>query len=183
MEDLVKYLDISNGVKINDVIIAYLLLADDLALISETSAGLQKLINGLNAFCTRWHLTVNLIKTQVAIYNKKYCLSSANITFFLNNNELTISEAYNYVGINISSKKRDKFHEHIAKLCDKANRSIYAAKSLVQAAVGNNLSVKLQLKIFDTQIRPILEYGVPVWFRGKQLDKIEKIHILRYLET
>ena len=62
--------------EINDMIIAYLLLADDLALISETSAGLQKLINGLNAFCTRWHLAVNLIKTQIVIYNNKYCLKS-----------------------------------------------------------------------------------------------------------
>ena len=176
MEDLIKYLDIANGVQIDDVMVAYLLLADDLALVSETSAGLQKLINGLNSFCKRWHLTVNLLKTRVTIYNKQYCLKYSNTTFVLDGKVLSISDSYDYVGINLSNKKRDKFHENIEKICGKANRTIYAARSLVQSAVGNNLSVKLQLKMFDTQIRPMLEYGIPVWFRGKQIDKIEKVH-------
>ena len=50
LEDLIHYLDTSCGIKINNVIIAYLLLADDLALISETMAGLQWLLDGFNIF-------------------------------------------------------------------------------------------------------------------------------------
>ena len=50
LEDLVKYLDKSCGIHINTETICHLLLADDLALISETKSGLQKLLDGFSAF-------------------------------------------------------------------------------------------------------------------------------------
>ena len=72
MEDLSNYLDEEHGVKMGDIKISYILQADDLALISETSAGLQNLLKGLEKFCNRWHILVNLLKTNVLIYGKPY---------------------------------------------------------------------------------------------------------------
>ena len=70
IEDLPKYLDPEDGVKMGSILIHYLLHADDLVLISETSSGLQNLLLGLETFCSRWHITVNLVKTNVLIFNK-----------------------------------------------------------------------------------------------------------------
>ena len=53
----------------NNIIIWYLLHADDLVLLSETPEGLQELIDGLHEFCKHWHIFVNLIKTNVCVFN------------------------------------------------------------------------------------------------------------------
>ena len=76
IEDLPKYLDSETGIKMGTLLITYLLHADDLALISETRTGLQKLLNGLEKFCMRWHVTVNLLKTNVMIFNEKYSITN-----------------------------------------------------------------------------------------------------------
>ena len=44
-----------------------LLYADDLSLMSERAAGLQKQLNALLSFCEESQLTVNLSKTKVVV--------------------------------------------------------------------------------------------------------------------
>ena len=46
-EDLPSYLDENSGAQMNNKRFSHILQADDLALISETASGLQKLIKGL----------------------------------------------------------------------------------------------------------------------------------------
>ena len=48
-------------------------------------------------------------------------------------------------------------------------------------ALGNNTPVATQLKIFDSQIRPILEYGCEIWYTGKNIKSLETIQ-LQYLK-
>ena len=36
---------------------------------------------------------------------------------------------------------------------------------------------ELALKMFDSQILPILEYGSEIWYRGKQCDIVENVHV------
>ena len=70
MEDLPFYLKDEHGVRIDDIIINHIFQADDLTLISETRDGLQKLINGLEKFCQRWQIEINLEKTKIMIKTK-----------------------------------------------------------------------------------------------------------------
>ena len=44
--------------------------ADDLVILSENSSGLQTALNKLKTFCDKWHLTINLKKTKILIFNK-----------------------------------------------------------------------------------------------------------------
>ena len=71
LEDLPDYLDLTCGVSMNNIAITYLLHADDLILISETPEGLQRLIDGLHEFCKQWHMIVNLMKTNVCVFDRK----------------------------------------------------------------------------------------------------------------
>ena len=68
VEDLPSYL----GVTIGERKIDHLFFADNLVLRSETNTGLQSLINGLEIFCSQWYMVVNLTKTKVMIFHKKY---------------------------------------------------------------------------------------------------------------
>ena len=47
------------GVSINRVMVSVLMYADDLVLLAQTEAGLQRGINALHSFCIENNLTVN----------------------------------------------------------------------------------------------------------------------------
>ena len=68
-EDLSSFLDDQHGINIGHIILVYLLWADDLILIADTMEGLQRQIDGLEQFCRKWHMIVNLVKTKVCVYN------------------------------------------------------------------------------------------------------------------
>ena len=53
------------------VMVPLLLYADDLILMSESAAGLQKQSNALASFCEECQLTVNLSKTKVAVFEHR----------------------------------------------------------------------------------------------------------------
>ena len=176
IEDLVNYLDKSCGIQINTETICHLLLADDLALISETRSGLQRLLNGFSDFCKQWHLVVNMDKTKVSVFNKNLALKTQTDNIFYNGELVNETENYVYVGVNFSTS-RDRFAAHLENKVDSANRAIFSAMSLARNACGGELSALTHLHIFDTQIRPILEYASPVWFTNKPIDSLEKVQL------
>ena len=68
-------------------------------------------------------------------------------------------KTFKYLGFTISAKNCS-FQHTIDDLTLKANRAIYAIKSKVQLS---KLPIKLAIKIFKSQIVPILLYGSEVW--------------------
>ena len=174
LEDLVKYLDTSYGIKINEKMICHLLLADDLALISESRYGLQQLLNGFQNFCKQWHLVVNMDKTKYSIFNENLIRTPDVTPILYNNEEVKQTSDYIYVGINFSTDKK-RFASHLENVADSANKAIFAAMSLAKNAIGGEMSALTYLHIFDTQIRPILEYGSVIWFANKSLEVLEKV--------
>ena len=86
LEDLCLYLDPENGIMAHNVRVSYLLFADDLVLFSESKSGVQKLLYGLQNFCQRWQMTVNLNKTKLCIFNEKYCINDNSGPILFNNN-------------------------------------------------------------------------------------------------
>ena len=174
LEDLVKYLDTSYGVKINGKKIAHLLLADDLALISESKYGLQKLIEGFQNFCKQWHLVVNMDKTKFSVFNSNLAHNSDSNPITYNKEEVKQTSDYVYVGINFSTDNK-RFASHLDNVAESANKAIFAAMALAKNAIGGEMSALTYLHIFDTQIRPILEYGSVIWFTNKSLEVLEKV--------
>ena len=53
------------------VMVPLLLYADDLILMSESAAGLQKQLDALASFCEERQLTVNLSKTKVVVFEHR----------------------------------------------------------------------------------------------------------------
>ena len=70
MADMGDYLKSRFGVYMGHSIIMHLLWADDLVLISDTCAGLQKQLDGLQNFCTKNLTAVNDIKTKCMAFGK-----------------------------------------------------------------------------------------------------------------
>ena len=175
LDDMTGYLNRNNGVGIGNININYLLVADDLVLLSESPSGLQNLINGVEKFCSQWHMLVNLTKTKVVLFNNRFApIQKRGIRFQFNNLPVEEKDCYNYLGAIISNGNR--FEQYIEYKRDKALRAIYSSRGLTRDVVGNQLPIHLILKIFDTQIQPILDYGCEIWYNGKSRTRLESVH-------
>ena len=56
------------------------------------------------------------------------------------------------------------------------HKALFQVNRLSCPVVGT-LSPPLALKVFQSQIFPILEYGAEIWSKGKQIDNIEVIQL------
>ena len=176
--DLQTYLQNECGIFIDDNTLTYKLFADDLILCSETPEGLQKLIDGLYKFCSKWHLIVNLTKTNVLIFGNSPKKQKPNFSFCTETIEIV--NEYKYLGTIFSSNTKDIFKKNYAHLCGKAENAIFTLNYYVKNNVGH-LQPSLSFKTFDTQISPILEYAAYIWYQNKQIESIKQIH-LKYLK-
>ena len=155
-----------------------LMYADDLILLSDTKDGLQNQINKLNAFCVNSKLEANVKKTKIMIFNRGNKLIKSE--FYINNKLIENVKTFKYLGFTISAKNCS-FTPAIEDLSIKANRAIFSLNNKIKLS---KLPTRLALKIFQSQISPILLYGCEVW--GPYMDydletweksKIEQVHV------
>ena len=85
----------ASGIVFDELLLYYMLYADDLVLCSDSVAGLHKQLDGLHECCKWWHLLVNMIKTKVLILSKK----QTNCKFYYNNIEVDVSIHYKHLGV------------------------------------------------------------------------------------
>ena len=168
IEDMKLYFAGEPGVSIGGLNINHLLQADDLILTSETSSGLQRLLDKLSKYCRRWHLLLNVIK-NIKIFDKTYLATQTVSNFTFNDKRIDECTKYKYLGV-IFSNQGPRFEENNKHVKDKSTLVIIASKTMVYSAVGNALPTILLLKIFNQQIRPILEYAADIWYQNKPID-------------
>ncbi|KAF6211782.1 hypothetical protein GE061_012297 [Apolygus lucorum] len=60
------------GVRVGSVSIRALMYADDVVILSESPADLRRNIKGLEEYCARWEMTVNLAKSGVMVFRRAH---------------------------------------------------------------------------------------------------------------
>ena len=96
------------------------------------------------------------------ILYKKYEVIRCSEQFIFGNQPIEEVDHYIYLGIIISNGSK-RFSQHFSYLKEKVSQAIIAASIYIRQAVKGQLPVNLYLKVFDTQIRPILEYVSEIW--------------------
>ena len=81
--------------------ILLLMFADDLALISDSIIGLQRLLNILHNFCVVRDLVVNTVKTKVVVF-KNGGLLSRNEVWSYAGKALEVEPCFTYLGLNFT---------------------------------------------------------------------------------
>ena len=110
LTDFGDYLEKYVGICISETIMAHLLWADDLVLISDSESGLQKQLDGLSKFCLKNLMIVNELKTKVLVFGSQ---TKVNIDF--NGKTIEQVERYKYLGniVNtVHSYKADAFSKN-----------------------------------------------------------------------
>ena len=131
--------------------------ADDLVLFAHSEEQLQSNMSLLNDFCLKWNLQINTKKTKTMVFNRGNKLCNTNI--FINGNLIKCVKEFKYLGFTIGAKNCN-FLSTIKDLKTKADRAIFALNNKIKLS---RLPTNLAIKIFNSQIKPILLYGAEVW--------------------
>ena len=144
--------------ELNGVAISHLLWADDLVLLALDGPSLQKLINTVHTFCTRWGLSVNISKTAILIFNTSGRKLKESSTFTYGSTNIPSDNKYCYLGITLTLS--GSLSLNMDNLRKKGLRAFFSLRNLVDI---QELSVNAILKLFDALILPVLSYGSQTW--------------------
>ena len=133
-----------------------LLYADDTLVLAESAAQLQKALNGLNMYCNKWALKVNLDKTKVIIFSRGKIRKYKSFKF--GDNSVDVVEDYVYLGTTFNYN--GTFHKAKAKQVLQAKKANF---SLITKVRQLNLSADTFTELFERLIIPILLYGSEIW--------------------
>jgi hypothetical protein len=148
-----------------------LLFADDIALVSHTTVGLQNQLNMLSQASDRIGLVVNLEKTKIMVFRKGGHLARHE-RWFLNGQQLEVVNSYTYLGYTLTTKLSvDKGLEQITIKAKRKTIDIFRALWKIGCT-----DVKVFLRLFDLQVQPALTYAAEIW-GVKEVKKIEQVHM------
>lgn len=157
------------GINVAGVNIKVLLYADDLVIISESSDGLQHMINAFFEYCVLWSLTVNLQKSKIMVFRQGPRLS-ANLKWKYGEHDIDIVNEYKYLGVLLQYNLSFKKH-----LDEKLSTSKLAINSTWLSYLYNpKINISNKVKIFESAAKTIMQYGSAVW-GFKRFDQVEKL--------
>ena len=159
------------GVKLNeDITIAALLYADDLAIIAETEHDLQQQLLILEHWCKKWRMRVNTKKTKIVHFRVK-SQAKTDFGFIFNNEVVECVEKYKYLGIYLDEHL--DFRSTATILANSATRALGALFSKFRKNKGIGFSTFSTL--FHSGIAPILDYASAIWGfqQYSQIDSVQ----------
>ena len=143
-------------ITISSVLVNSISWADDLIMASTSKIGLQECLNRLSAYCQKWGLEVNILKTKIMVFSNKF---DPTLDFTFNNSPIEQVKSIKYLGFELSHKGTltSVITDRISKAKKVANMVLHALRT------NKNVSTSLAMNIFDKQIAPVLLYGCPIW--------------------
>ena len=159
------------GINVVNILIKLLMFADDMAIFSTTIEGLQAGIDNLSKYCSKWGLTVNIIKTKIVIFRRGGKVGEKEKWWF-NGSLLEVVPAFKYLGCILSSS--GSYTNCITDLISSARRALFCLKKFINK--NPEVLPKMQLELFSLKVSPILNYGSEVWGLRKA-DAIEVFHL------
>ena len=164
---------VGKGVKCGGITIGCLLFADDIALVAESRADLEVLMEVVWEYSRKWMFHFNLDKSAVVIFERKKKLlpsgdckesCSCGRHWKFGDGFILEIESYRYLGIEFD--KSCTFEEFKLRISDRARRT----RALLGAwgSRKGTLSVKANISIWEGIIRAGLEYGAEIWGTGKR---------------
>ena len=146
----------------------HLLYADDMAILSLSSEGLQHSLVNLHEYCKVWYLEVGIQKTKVIVFD-----SSGRVLkpfqFVYDGKPIEIVKEFKYLGTTLSpSVSLFLTKEKLRKQANKVYFPIISALQII------DFDAVTSLKLFDSLIKPILTYKCEFWSQLTK-SKIEAI--------
>lgn len=178
IDGLVKELEKENyGVTLgqNRKKLTSLLFADDVVLVANSEDELQRMVDVVAGFLKRWRLKENLGKCgvmRIFANDKQRPRSPGQLSF--DGRPIPNVESYKYLGVHFN--ERVLWNTHVEKTIEKVEKAIHHHEHLLR---NKTLSGRARLQIWETIIRPVLEYGADIVnnIDAKQAKKVEGLQL------
>ena len=159
LSDLPQALNLvtKDQVEINSIPISCIMYADDLVILSKSAEGLQQYLNELEKYSNNSHISVNIDKTKIMIFNNQGKRMN-KFQFYYNQLQLVNVSEFKYLGLVFNT------HGNFTRARLELKKTALKALFKLRKEMGNHFrtDIKLTLRLFDTLIKPILLYGSEV---------------------
>ena len=160
------------GTEFRDLIIASLILMDDVILIADTAQMLQTMLNIMEKFGRDWHLKYNIVKTKVMVVGHR----NKQEQWIFNNKVVEECTEYVYLGEVITSDLA--LTRHIKRMTQKAYSTYNILHTISKDNIIGQIQMEVLIQLYKTCIRTSILYNAEVWTpSGAELCKMEGIQI------
>ncbi len=154
INDLAKCLiSLGVGVNIDDRKLCVLLYADDIVLLGESKEELQRLLDELWQWCSKWRLKINGEKSNV-IHFRNRKVRRCNHVFKIGSLSLDYCDSYKYLGVFFDEHMN--FNKATDILADSAGRALGSIISKYKWL--QDMGYTTYTKLFESSVKPILCY-------------------------
>lgn len=150
---------------IQDINFNFTFFADDIALLADSREDLQKLLDTAFNYSECWRFKWNCNKSKIMRFGCK----GKKLPYFLGLEELEVVKLFKFLGVDLQQN-----------LAWTATKLRFAAKArsrlpMLKKAMIEGISVESGVKLWETLIRPTLEYAAEVWSEGDwtEADRIQ----------
>lgn len=195
IEDLENYVKASwptAGPAIRGVYMSLLMYADDTAVLANSPAELQNLLDCIQHWCTDHGMTIHVDKTEIVVFNTTAdMLTRLGTRWSIAGEHVKVSQSFKYLGIHFHFSSGAKYGLQKA-----AQRGRFAVaclhRKLHDLDVGANIDLTLHL--YSATVEPAMLYGCEVWGQyclqladpaGNNNLEVEQVHrnFLRHVLT
>ena len=135
-----------------------LMFADDIALFSSTTVGLQNQLNVLYEIANRLGLLVNLKRTKIVVFRSGGYLARAE-RWHYGSELVSVASSYKYLGLKFTTKVcLNRISEDSVVRANQGTAEIF--KVLWNTGC---FDINVFFKLFDAQIVHVLLYGSELW--------------------
>jgi hypothetical protein len=157
------------GIDIENSKIATLFYADDIVLVAGSEGDLQRMLDCVHNWCSRWRMSINVGKTNIIHFRKK-SKSLTNFQFKIGSNIIEKVTEYKYLGVLLNEFMN--FNSTAELLSGAAGRGL---GSIINKFKNyRNAGYKTFTKLFHSNVCSILDYCSGVW-GYKSYDHSDKI--------
>ena len=153
VDDLIEVLKVNGiGCHIQGIFVAALFYADDMAVLSPSIKGLQKMLGICSKYCADWDILLNAKKTKNLCFGKGE-IPSYNIK--LNGDEIQWEHRWKYLGVTLQSG--NKYQCCVEETLAKFYRSM---NSILR--IDGRADDMVTLRLMEAHCLPILTYGIEI---------------------
>ena len=159
--------NLQNVFTINELKLFLILFADDQVLFATSPETLKSLLTDLENYCRLWGLKINTSKTKAIIFEKG---RRTHYDFYIYNTVIELVDSFKYLGITLF--KNGNWYRTQKCIAQHASFALY---NLFTVLKNSELPIVQKLKLFDTLVSPILNFGSEVWGSHSATD-VELVH-------
>ena len=160
------------GVKFIDIMVASLILMDDITLIASSPSMLQRMLDILTAFGRKWHLKFSIVKTRIMIVGTM----PSTMVWKLSGNVIQITDQYVCLGEVITNDLN--LDSHIYRMKQKAFSIYETITAVAQIEILANIQLTTLLQLYRRCLLPAVLYNAATWIPSKDhYNQMEKLQI------